>query len=40
MNIFEGQKLIKNKVMGDIQNVLPKAIESELPDTTGVSIPF
>jgi len=34
------EKLIKNKVMGDIQNVLPKAIESELPDTTGISIPF
>ena len=34
------EKLIKNKVMGDIQNILPKAIESELPDTTGISIPF
>ena len=34
------EKMIKNKVMGDIQNVLPKAIESELPDTTGISIPF
>ena len=34
------EKLIKNKVMGDIQNVLPKAIKSEIPDTTGISIPF
>ena len=34
------EKMIKNKVMGDIQKVLPKAIESELPDTTGISIPF
>ena len=34
------EKLIKNKVMGDIQNVLPKAIQSEIPDTTGISIPF
>ena len=34
------EKLIKKKVMGDIQNILPKAIESELPDTTGISIPF
>ena len=37
-NNFE--KLIKNKIMGDIQNVLPKAIENELPTKTGVSIPF
>ena len=34
------EKLIKNKVMGDIQNVLPKATQSEIPDTTGISIPF
>ena len=34
------KKLIKNKVMVDIQNVLPKAIQSEIPDTTGISIPF
>ena len=34
------EKLIKNKIMGDIQNVLPKAIENELPSKTGVSIPF
>tara|TARA_R100001510_G_scaffold11276_1_gene8682 strand:- start:6 stop:218 length:213 start_codon:yes stop_codon:yes gene_type:complete len=34
------EKLIKNKIMGDIQNVLPKAIENELPAKTGVSIPF
>ena len=34
------EKLIKNKIMGDIQNVLPKAIQSEIPDTTGTSIPF
>jgi len=34
------EKLIKNKVMGDIQNVLPKAIHSERPDTTGISIQF
>jgi len=34
------EKLIKNKIMGDIQNVLPRAIQSEIPDTTGISIPF
>ena len=34
------EKLIKNKIMGDIQNVLPKAIENELPTKTGISIPF
>tara|TARA_R100001015_G_scaffold4710_1_gene1689 strand:- start:425 stop:637 length:213 start_codon:yes stop_codon:yes gene_type:complete len=34
------EKLIKNKLMGDIQNVLPKAIENELPSRTGISIPF
>ena len=34
------EKLIKNKIIGDIQNVLPKAIQSEIPDTTGISIPF
>ena len=34
------EKLIKNKIMGDIQNVLPKAIQSEIPDITGISIPF
>ena len=34
------EKLIKNKIMGDIQNVLPKAIQSAIPDTTGISIPF
>ena len=34
------EKLIENKIMGDIQNVLPKAIQSEIPDTTGISIPF
>tara|TARA_R100000353_G_scaffold2627_1_gene3998 strand:+ start:404 stop:616 length:213 start_codon:yes stop_codon:yes gene_type:complete len=34
------EKLIKNKIMGDIQNVLPKAIENELPNKTGISIPF
>ena len=34
------EKMIKNKIMGDIQNVLPKAIENELPNKTGISIPF
>ena len=34
------EKMIKNKIMGDIQNVLPKPIQSEIPDTTGISIPF
>ena len=34
------EKMIKNKIMGDIQNVLPEAIQSEIPDTTGISIPF
>ena len=34
------EKLIKNKFIGDIQNIIPKAIQSEIPDTTGISIPF
>ncbi len=34
------EKLIKNRVMGDIQKVLPNAIEDKLPSKTGVSIPF
>ncbi len=34
------ERLIKNKLMGDIQQVLPNAIEDKLPSKTGVSIPF
>ena len=34
------ERLIKSKLMGDIQKVLPDAIEDKLPSQTGVSIPF
>ena len=34
------EKFIKNKLMGDSQQVLPSAIEDKLPNKTGVSIPF
>ena len=33
-------KLIKSKIMGDIQSALPKAIEDKLPSITGKSIPL
>ena len=34
------EKLIKSKVMGDIQSALPSAIEDKLPSMTGKSIPL
>ena len=34
------EKLIKSKVMGDIQKALPSAIENKLPSITGKSIPL
>ena len=34
------EKLIKSKIMGDIQDVLPTAIDDKLPSITGKSIPF
>ena len=33
-------KLIKSKIMGDIQSALPSAIEDKLPSITGKSIPL
>ena len=34
------EKLIKSKIMGDIQSALPSAIEDKLPSMTGRSIPL
>ena len=34
------EKLIKSKVMRDIQKALPSAIENKLPSITGKSIPL
>ena len=34
------EKLIKSKIMGDIQSALPSAIEDKLPSITGKSIPL
>ena len=34
------EKLIKSKIMGDIQSALPSAIEDKLPSITGKSIPI
>jgi len=34
------EKLIKSKIMGDIQDALPTAIDNKLPSITGESIPF
>ena len=34
------EKLIKSKIMGDIQSALPSAIEDKLPSMTGKSIPL
>tara|TARA_B100001121_G_C18410811_1_gene490036 strand:- start:423 stop:656 length:234 start_codon:yes stop_codon:yes gene_type:complete len=34
------EKLIKSKIMGDIQSALPTVIEDKLPSITGESIPF
>ena len=34
------EKLIKSKIMGDIQSALPSAIEDKLPCRTGNSVPL
>ena len=34
------EKLIKSKIMGDIQSALPGAIEDKLPSRTGNSVPL
>ena len=34
------EKLIKSKIMGDIQSALPGAIEDKLPNRTGNSVPL
>ncbi len=31
---------IKNKLMGDINKVMPEAIQKQLPSTTGKAVPF
>jgi len=35
---FEEQ--VKEKIMGQVSNVVPKSIEKSLPNTTGISMPF
>ena len=35
---FEEQ--VKEKIMGQVSNVVPKSIEKSLPTTTGISMPF
>ena len=34
------EKLIKSKIMGDIQSALPDAISGQLPRRTGNSVPL
>ena len=34
------EKLIKSKIMGDIQSALPSDIEDKLPNRTGNSVPL
>tara|TARA_R100000773_G_scaffold38827_1_gene34068 strand:+ start:128 stop:343 length:216 start_codon:yes stop_codon:yes gene_type:complete len=36
----EFERTLKNKIMGDLQKAMPKAIDKALPKTTGISIPF
>ena len=35
---FEEQ--VKEKIMGQVSNIVPKSIEKSLPKTTGISMPF
>jgi hypothetical protein len=35
---FEEQ--VKEKIMGQVSNIVPKSIEKSLPKTTGMSMPF
>ena len=35
---FEAQ--VKEKIMGQVSNIVPKSIEKSLPKTTGISMPF
>jgi len=35
---FEEQ--VKEKIMGQVSNIVPKSIEKSLPRTTGISMPF
>tara|TARA_Y100001968_G_C19140244_1_gene611076 strand:- start:247 stop:462 length:216 start_codon:yes stop_codon:yes gene_type:complete len=35
---FEEQ--VKEKIMGQVSNVVPKSIEKSLPTTTGIGLPF
>ena len=36
----EFERTLKNKIMGDLQKAMPKAIEKAIPKTTGISVPF
>jgi len=36
----EFERTLKNKIMGDLQKAMPKAIEKAIPKTTGESIPL
>jgi type II secretory pathway component PulJ len=31
---------VKNKLMNELKNSMPKAIEKQLPKTTGIGLPF
>jgi len=35
---FEEQ--VKEKIMGQVSNIVPKSIEKSIPRTTGISMPF
>ena len=35
---FEEQ--VKEKIMGQVSNIVPKSIEKSIPKTTGISMPF
>ena len=34
------EKMMMDKVMEKVQGIMPKTLESAMPSTTGVSIPF
>jgi len=36
----EFERTLKNKIMGDLQKAMPKAIEKAIPKTTGISLPI
>ena len=34
------EKMMMEKVMSKVSNIMPKALDNAIPSTTGVSIPF